>query len=377
MLFGMKNISPATHISVSERWNRLRDYFIDRILVGFLILVVIGLPISLSRAVTYGWQLVYVVQPVIAVSILFLYLYRRKLSVTFKAAVLITDLMILAVMGLGTFGLAGGGVPFFLLLQFMAASIYRPRVALFWLVFTFVVFVMIGLAIVSGSLSLQVDFNDYMTNLSAWGSVGIVFGVIGIVAFRAMGIVQHALLSLLQEVAEQRDEISHLANHDQLTGLPTMRLAQDRLEMAVHRAERHNQQVAVMFIDLDGFKKINDAFGHECGDDALREIAKRILQIVRADDTVARRSGDEFLVILESIADKAYVADVAARILAEISRPLPYKDISCTLGASIGISIYPDNGRDVQELERLADQAMYQVKHNQKNDFVFSTFAAP
>jgi PleD family two-component response regulator len=126
------------------------------------------------------------------------------------------------------------------------ASIYRPRTALIWFIFTFAILMIIGIGFVSGSLKLQVDFNNYMTNISSWASVWMLLVVIGVVAFRAMGVVQHTLLTLLQEVEEQRDQISHLANHDQLTGLPTMRLAQDRLEMAIHHAERNNEKVAVL-----------------------------------------------------------------------------------------------------------------------------------
>lgn len=371
----MKNLSPDRQISALEHWGELRNYFIDRILIGFLILAVIGLPVSLSRSFVYGWQLVYTVQSITAVCIVLLYLFRTQLPFSFKSRFLITNILILALMGLGTFGLSGGGVPFLLLLQFLVASIYRPRVALLWFIFTFAILILIGISIVSGSVKLEVDFNDYMTNLSSWASVWILFGVIGIVAFRAMGVVQHTLLTLLQEVEEQRDQINHLANHDQLTGLPTMRLAQDRLEMAIHYAERNNEKVAVLFIDLDGFKKINDDFGHECGDYVLKETARCMLQIVRAEDTVARRSGDEFLVILGNVTEKQDISTAAKRIITEISQPINHNEISFTVGASIGISIFPDNSRDPEELKRFADKAMYEVKNAQKNGFSFSRFS--
>lgn len=369
----MKTILVNQQASTAEYWKELRNYFLDRILIGFLILAVFGIPLSLSRAFFYGWQPLYLIQTGSAIGVILLYLLRRRLPFSLKAGILITDILILSITGLITFGLAGGGVPFLLLLQFLVASIYRPRIALLWFIFLFSAFIAIGAAFASGHIKLTVDFNAYMTNPASWAPIWLLFGVIGIVAFRAMGTMQQTLLTLLKEVEAQRDEIHHLANHDHLTGLPTMRLAQDRLEVAIHHAERHNEKVALFFIDLDGFKQVNDEFGHESGDYALKITAQRMLSIVRAEDTVARRSGDEFLVILGSLTDSEYIADIARRMVTEIAKPIDYHGLTFALGASIGISIFPDNTRNIEDLKELADQAMYGVKNAHKNGFSLST----
>lgn len=358
--------------SVSEYWNELRTYLLDRILGGFLLLAAVGMPISLSRVFTFGWQPVYVVQLLIAICVILLHLFRYRLSFSFKLTFLVVSLFLLSFMGLKTFGLASGGVPFLILLQFLAASFYRPHVGLIYFILTSILFIGVGISFITGNLEIQVNFNAYMTNISAWMSVWIVFTVISIVAFHAMGMMQHTLLVLLREVEHQRDEIHHLANHDHLTGLPTMRLAQDRLKMAIHHADRNNEKVAILFIDLDGFKQINDRLGHECGDYTLKEIARCMSQIVRTDDTVARRGGDEFLVILGGITDLSYVSIIAQRIIDGISRPILYNHVSFALSASIGISIFPDNSRSIEKLQHLADEAMYSVKNAQKNNFMFS-----
>ena len=368
----MNTLSPDRQLSATEHWHELRGYFLDRILIGFVILALIGLPVSLSRAWFHGWHLVYTIQSIIALVVLLLYVLRHQLSFALKSGVLIFSLLILALMGLKTFGLAGGGVPFLLLLQFLVSSIYPLQTALIWFFSTFAMLVVIGLGCIAGNIQFTIDFNDYMTRLSSWASVWILFGVIGIVAFRAMGVVQHTLLSLLKEIEEQRNYINHLANHDQLTGLPTMRLAQDRLEMAVNHAEYNQGKVAVLLMDLDGFKQINDRFGYEYGDRALKETAQRMRQIVRANDTVARRSGDEFLVILESQGDTQYFSITAERIIREISQPIHHNNMWFTVGASIGIAIFPDHSRNIEELKSLADQAMYDVKNQQKNSFSFA-----
>ncbi len=368
----MTLISINRQTSISDHWSELRSYFLDRILVGFLFLATFGLPISLLRALSYGWRPIYMTQIVLAIVFILLYLCRNRVAFSLKAGILVLNVFILSMVGLMTFGLSGGGVPFLLLLQFLVVSLYRPRIALICFVFTFALFVTIGIAFHSGSLKLTVDLNIYTTNLAAWASIWILFGVIGVVVFRAMGVVQYTLLTLLQEVEKQRDEINHLANHDHLTGLPTMRLAQDRLEIALHHAERNHEKVAILFIDLDGFKKINDEFGHDCGDQALKETAQRMLSVVRAEDTVARRSGDEFLVILGSLTENNYISNIAKRIIVEISKPISHNGLTFALGASIGISIFPDNARTIEELKDLADQAMYSVKNAQKNGFSFS-----
>lgn len=369
----MKTVLVDQPASTVAYWGELRNYFLDRILIGFLILAIFGIPLSFSRILFYGWRPLYLIQIGSAILVIFLYLLRGRLPFPLKAGILVLDILVLALTGLITFGLAGGGVPFLLLLQFLVASIYPPRIALLWFIVLFSAFIAIGIAFTSGRLDLTIDFNAYMTHPASWAPILLLFGVIGIVAFRAMGTIQHTLLTLLQAVEAQRDEIQHLANHDHLTGLPTMRLAQDRLEMAIYHAERHYEKVALFFIDLDGFKKINDEFGHECGDHALKITAQRMLSIVRAEDTVARRSGDEFLVIIGSLIDGQYITDIARQMIIEISKPIDHHGLTFALGASIGIAIFPDHTRNIEVLKGLADQAMYSVKNAQKNSFSFST----
>lgn len=186
----------------------------------------------------------------------------------------------------------------------------------------------VAIEFVLKNLGFRIGFNVYINSIFAWMSAWIWFSVISAIAFRAMGIMQHTLLVLRQEIEHQRDEINHLANHDHLTGLPTMRLAQDRLEMAIHYAERNNEKVAILFIYLDGLKQVNDRLGHECRDNALKEAARRMSQMVRTDDTVARRSGDEFLIILEGVNDLYYISTIAEKMIAAIAQPMVYQDTS-------------------------------------------------
>ncbi len=165
-----------------------------------------------------------------------------------------------------------------------------------------------------------------------------------------------------QKQAEQR--IQHLAHHDSLTGLPNRLLFNDRLGQAISLAKRDSHRFALLYLDLDRFKPVNDALGHDAGDELLRDTAKRIRQQVRESDTVARVGGDEFTVILRDINSRENVVAVAEKIIASLARPfhLERQKQSVDIGTSIGIAIYPDDAEDHQTLIKLADAAMYSAK---------------
>lgn len=179
------------------------------------------------------------------------------------------------------------------------------------------------------------------------------------------------------QLEAQRDQIAHMANHDHLTGLPAWRLGKDRLEVALALAQRARENVAIMFVDLDGFKAVNDTYGHEAGDFLLKEIATRLQQEIRSADTVARMGGDEFVVILGSRADNDVASQIAARIIASVAQEVIYQAQPMRVGASIGIACYPEHGRDVESLLSAADRAMYDVKRKGKNNFGFYSAAGP
>lgn len=166
-------------------------------------------------------------------------------------------------------------------------------------------------------------------------------------------------------------EILHLANHDALTGLPTRRLFLDRLLMARSMARRHQGKMAVLFIDLDAFKAVNDTYGHAAGDQVLRGVAEKMRAVLRETDTVARIGGDEFSIVLNELQADDDAADLAARIIRLISEPIQVNSHMAFVGASVGIAIYPDDGEDPEQLLEMADQAMYEVKKSGKNHYAF------
>lgn len=179
------------------------------------------------------------------------------------------------------------------------------------------------------------------------------------------------LWTLLTRLKQTNEQVSHLAYHDALTGLPNRALFYDRLNQAIARARRYHEAVAVLFLDLDGFKKINDTLGHDSGDALLIEAAHRIKTCVRESDTVARMGGDEFTAILCNVGNGNGKDIVAQKILDAIRQPFVLSDQHCTVGVSIGIAVYPHSGGNCEELVKVADTAMYLAKDSGKNCYRF------
>ena len=166
-------------------------------------------------------------------------------------------------------------------------------------------------------------------------------------------------------------EMTYSAQHDFLTGLPNRMLLNDRVSQAIVLAPRHSNKVAILFLDLDGFKHINDSLGHPIGDKLLQSIAKRLVDCVRSSDTVSRQGGDEFVVLLSEVHRPEDAAISALRILQAVAEAHPIDQHDLHVTASIGVSVYPDDGQDAETLIKNADTAMYQAKENGRQSYQF------
>ena len=180
-----------------------------------------------------------------------------------------------------------------------------------------------------------------------------------------------AILSDITDRKRLEEHTRHLAEHDFLTDLPNRVLFLDRLHQALAAARRKHSHVAVMFLDLDRFKGINDSFGHHVGDAVLQEVSKRLTGCVRSVDTVSRQGGDEFVVLLADIGGVDQAAHVAGTVMQAVAQPVRHDGHTISLSVSIGISMYPEDGGDVDTLLRHADVAMYHAKQNGRNAFGF------
>ncbi|MDW7656570.1 MAG: EAL domain-containing protein, partial [Bacillota bacterium] len=162
-----------------------------------------------------------------------------------------------------------------------------------------------------------------------------------------------------------------MAYYDQLTGLPNRYLLSDRLHWAISDASRHKEHMAVLAIDFDHFKRINDMFGHQAGDHLIQEISRRMTTCLRDSDTLARIGGDEFTVFMQHVADSQDAVLVAERLLTAISKPIDIMEVPQTISASIGICLYPQDGSEAQELLEKSDIALYRAKNSGRNQYAF------
>ncbi|MBB5017921.1 diguanylate cyclase (GGDEF)-like protein/PAS domain S-box-containing protein [Chitinivorax tropicus] len=169
-------------------------------------------------------------------------------------------------------------------------------------------------------------------------------------------------------------ELSYQANHDYLTGLPNRMLMRDRLDLAIANASRSGDKLALLYLDLDHFKHVNDTLGHAIGDLLLKQVASRLISCVRESDTVSRQGGDEFVILLTNISGPSDIANVAEKIIKTLTEPMQLDSHTLTVQTSIGISMYPDDAMDSSSLARTADAALYFAKEQGRNNYQFFTY---
>lgn len=182
---------------------------------------------------------------------------------------------------------------------------------------------------------------------------------------------------LYKQLEDYSREMESLALHDALTGLPNRRLLMDRLSLAIAHARRHKRTMAVMYLDLDGFKLLNDSLGHDAGDTLLSMASARLVAAVRQEDTVARLGGDEFVIALWELSHADDVAELVSKVMQAVSQPYNIQGHDVSMTASVGVSIYPTHGEEVETLMKSADLALYEAKRTGKNDYRIATLNQP
>lgn len=340
---------------------QLRFNLLDQLWRGASYLVLMCMPLWLLLLHEQGWHAPLALSLPGALLLLPLAFYRRHLSYAVLSRLLTGLLWLIGLPWVAHYGLGSHGLWWMLMACVYAGALWGRKqilVSLLTLVLWF-------------GLSLNVTTQPVDSPLLAGLNLlcGAAFLTL-LMHTSAQG--YGALMRLLMGLKSQADDLEIHSMHDPLTGLPTLRLIADRLLVAQQSARRNNHKVGVLFVDLDGFKSINDTHGHEAGDHLLQQVARRLLQAAREEDTVARIGGDEFLVLLPRLELGASAAEVARRMVHSLSQPFAHQGIKLRIGASIGIAIYPDHASDSDGLRRAADEAMYQVKRSTKSGYAFA-----
>ncbi|MCE3263184.1 MAG: diguanylate cyclase [Pseudoduganella sp.] len=174
---------------------------------------------------------------------------------------------------------------------------------------------------------------------------------------------------LYKELASYSKQQQELALHDPLTGLPNRRLLEDRIATAMQHAARQQRRTAVMYLDLDGFKAINDTHGHAYGDEILKQVAQRLVNSSRKEDTVARIGGDEFVIVMGDVGSLADAQEPATKLVEVVAQPYTVNGLTLQLSTSLGIALYPDDAVTVENLMHVADAALYEAKRTGKNRY--------
>ncbi len=227
-----------------------------------------------------------------------------------------------------------------------------------------------------GSYPLVVTVGvDLDHELAGWRSLAWMIGAMALGATLLLGgLAAYLIRQIFHDASAARTatlKITHTAEHDFLTGLPNRMLLNDRINQAIVLAQRHQKKVAVLFLDLDRFKHINDLLGHQTGDRLLQSLAKRLADSIRASDTVSRQGGDEFVVLLSEVQQAEDAAVAATKLLQTVAQAHSIDQHDLHITTSIGISIYPDDGLDAETLVKNADTAMYQAKESGRHGYRF------
>lgn len=346
--------------------HEIRQQLVDGILAGATLMAVVGVPVSVSRSLSTGWLGIYSIHVAIGMVVVAVFAARKRLPLSVKVAVVMMIFWAVGVAGTISLGLLGGGIWWLSMSTFVISVFSSLRSGLMAMLAVVATIMLIGHGYASGQLTLGFDPQAYISTYSAWLSILVSAVMLPLVVFGAFSRYQSALARAVAQAEQQRAANELLASHDPLTGLPRASVFDQRLEQILAGLHRRNDKHAILFIDLDGFKAINDQYGHEVGDHVLRTVADRMRQLTRHEDTIARKGGDEFVAMFCNVPGVDMALEIGQKLLAEIAKPIVLGELSVQVGSSIGIAIAPDHSRDAKELLRLADMAMYQAKRDGK-----------
>lgn len=351
-----------------------RDHYVNIIVSVLAVFGVFGLVASLSRLVYFGWLDIFYLHISGSLLLILLFVYRHKLSTDQKCAVLIVASLVAGLAGTVAFGLAGTGIIYVINTAIFSAIFVNRKLASVIIVGIMLFVAYIGYLYSTQVLKSVVDLNEYVGSYSSW--LATLFGPIMISAIFVLVIskIRGRLVSTMFELEKAKAELSNAANHDSLTGLANLRHLHVAFQETSENMRREGDPFALMLLDLDDFKKMNDEHGHMAADKLLKEIANRIRASIRASDVAARIGGDEFVILLRNVKQEQDVVDIAQKLVKSINSAYEIENGKQVFqGLSIGATIRKEpTNEDLEACLKDADASMYHLKNMGKNGFYLS-----
>ena len=369
-------MKPKVTFDVQDHISIMREKSLDKLTVYLSGAIVFLLFIYIHRLIDSDWQDIYFLDAGCLIIGFFIVILKNKLSYQSIVYGYLALALIVVVVEFICWGIGGMGD---------VTALFCMMLSLFYLNRNATVVIAVIITAIYGFAYYQFVYagkllSDNDTLYMSWNSSWIGTYVAAVSFFVIIGVsiyhLQSQMISLLLElerqksiISEQNERIEHLANHDDLTGLPSSRVADSRLDEVLKQAAEKNHKSAVLFLDLDGFKAINDKHGHDAGDEMLKSVANRISSIIRSSDTACRIGGDEFLLIIERVESEGDLERLCQRLITGIGSPLGYNNNELRVGVSIGAASYPDSAKNARSLRLKADELMYRVKKSGKNNY--------
>lgn len=365
--------APFKSVNVSSA-DELKAFFTDRMVAFFAIAATPAILTQLLRIPTLGFTWPMRIQCAIVIYIYGLFLVRKKISSLVKHASMIAILCITALSSLVPFGFSMDGLSYLLVAMVLTSIMCGTKTAVKLCAGMVITLTLIAAYHINDTAPLAVDLNMLVHNTDTWMSIMVSFTVIALALAVAVGTLHESHINLVKKLHLKNLEIHELAETDYLTGLANRRMMEDRLSFMVDRQRRHGGTIYLFYIDLDGFKAVNDTFNHSVGDFVLREVALRLKGIMRPDDVVARLGGDEFSIAVSVELNEnhaKYAEHIANRIIESVSEPVYWEEDIINVSASVGIVEYDQAKRvDATTLMDIADAAMFSIKKSGKNGFI-------